>query len=599
VLAEPIAIIGAAVRYPGGVDDLDTFWKLLEDEREALEPIPASRWSEQEWYDPEPGTPGRTYVRTGGFLHGIEDFDPLHFGVAPREATRMDPRQRLLLELGWEALEDAGIAPSAARGTATGVYVGMMAEEGSSRLSDPRDIDTHSVSGSGMAVAAGRLAFALGLQGPTFGIDAACASSLVAIHLASQSLRTGESDLALAGGVNLMLSPLPTVAQSASRMLSVAGHCRSFDADADGFVRSEGAGLLVLRRLSDAIARGDRILALIRGSAVNHGGRTSALTVPNGTALGRAMSDALRMGGVSADTVDYVEAHGTGTPLGDPIELEAVARTYAGSPRSPVGVGSVKTNIGHTEAAAGVASMLKAALALSREHIPAHLHLRRPNPNVRWDSLRLRVVTKAQPWPRTSTPRRAGVTAFGFNGTNAHLVLEESPDLSTPSTAPPGPWLLLLSARTPEALRVLADRYATLLAHEAPPLGDLAWSAAAGRSALDTRLALVLSSVPQARATLAGAARGEGWRPTGASELETLGQAWVDGDAGALPTIAGRGGRKIYIPLTPFHRQRYWVDPPTPAPERALPIDLDALEALSDDQAQALLAALAAGKTRT
>ncbi|AGC47277.1 polyketide synthase [Myxococcus stipitatus DSM 14675] len=510
-LSEPIAIVGMGLRFPGGADSPESFWELLREGRDAIAPIPASRWDVDAYYDPTPGTPGKMYTRHGAFIRGVEDFDPQFFGISPREAARMDPHQRLLLEVTWEALERAGLSATDLKGSSTGVFVGMMNEDFSHLMTDATQIDLHTASGSGLSVAAGRLAYSLGLQGPTMAVDAACSSSLVTVHLACQSLRTRECDLALAGGISLILSPLTSVVNCAMRMLSVKGRCSTFDATADGFVRGEGCGMLVLKRLSDAVADRDPILALLRGSATNHSGQSSGLTVPNGNALAKVMRAALQMGGVEPEQVGYMEAHGTGTAIGDPIEMEALGRVFgpSHSKEEPLVVGSVKTNIGHTEGAAGVAGIIKVVLAMQHEEIPAHLNLETPNPNIRWEALPVVVPKERRRWARGAKRRIAGVTAFGFNGTNAHVLIEEAPLVpEAQAQADASPRLLVLSARTAPALQELAGRY---VEHFSSPRAfpEVCFTANTGRVAAPHRVAVVARSVVEARERLAGFVRGE------------------------------------------------------------------------------------------
>ncbi|QSQ13852.1 type I polyketide synthase [Myxococcus landrumensis] len=510
-LSEPIAIVGMGLRFPGGADSPESFWELLREGRDAIAPIPASRWDVDAYYDPTPGTPGKMYTRHGAFIRGVEDFDPQFFGISPREAARMDPHQRLLLEVTWEALERAGLSATDLKGSSTGVFVGMMNEDFSHLMTDATQIDLHTASGSGLSVAAGRLAYSLGLQGPTMAVDAACSSSLVTVHLACQSLRTRECDLALAGGISLILSPLTSVVNCAMRMLSVKGRCSTFDATADGFVRGEGCGMLVLKRLSDAVADRDPILALLRGSATNHSGQSSGLTVPNGNALAKVMRAALQTGGVEPEQVGYMEAHGTGTAIGDPIEMEALGRVFgpSHSKEEPLVVGSVKTNIGHTEGAAGVAGIIKVVLAMQHEEIPAHLNLETPNPNIRWDALPVLVPKERRRWARGAKRRIAGVTAFGFNGTNAHVLVEEAPLApEPPAEVASSPRLLVLSARTAPALQELAGRYVEHFSSRRS-FPDVCFTANTGRVAAPHRVAVVASSLAEARERLAGFVRGE------------------------------------------------------------------------------------------
>ncbi|PAJ81434.1 non-ribosomal peptide synthetase [Burkholderia ubonensis] len=500
---EPIAIVGMSCRFPGAAHDLDAYWQLLNDGVDAISEVPRERWDIDAYYDPDPEAPGRMYCRFGGFLDGVDQFDPAFFRITPREAAAMDPQQRLLLEVSHEALEHAGIPIDSLKGSRTGVFVGITTNDYANlqlRNGGGSGIDGYFFTGNPLNTAAGRISYGLGLQGPSMAIDTACSSSLTAIHTASQNLRTGECDLAIAGGVNLILSPDNSIAVSRTRALAPDGRCKTFDAAADGFVRSEGCGALVLKRLSDALAAGDRVLAVLRGSAVNHDGASSGFTAPNGRAQEEVIRKAL--GGIPAASVDYVEAHGTGTALGDPIEVHALATVF-GAGRDAgkrLRVGSVKTNIGHTESAAGIAGVIKVVLSLNHERIPAHLHFRHPSPLVRWDELPIEICAEASAWPRGAQPRRAGVSAFGASGTNAHLVLEEAPAPArhaTPSKHNVHP--LVLSAKTPAALHELAARYQRRL--EAEPgldIAAVAYSASTGRSHFAHRLALPVSSLEDA-----------------------------------------------------------------------------------------------------
>ncbi|MFF2661922.1 beta-ketoacyl synthase N-terminal-like domain-containing protein [Kitasatospora sp. NPDC058032] len=422
---DAIAVIGVGCRFPGGVTGADGFWDFLARGGSGITAIPRDRWDIEEFFDEEAGAPGRMYVRHGGFVDGVRDFDAGLFGIPPREAMGIDPQHRLMLEVAWEALEHAGVAPDSLRGSRTGVFVGMGGSD-FQRLGagDVSLIDAYSATGSSANFGANRLSYVLGLEGPSMVVDTACSSSLVALHLAVQSLRTGECGTALAGGVNVMLSPDSSVALSSGRMLSAQGLCRTFDASADGYVRGEGAGVVVLKRLSDALAAGDDILAVVRGSAVNQDGRSNGLTAPSGRAQEDVVRRALSAAGVAASEVGFVEAHGTGTPLGDPIEVRALGRVLGAGrdPGSPVALGSVKTNIGHLEAAAGIAGFIKAVLTVHHGWIPPHLNLVEPNPHVEWADLPVAVPTVLTRWEQER--RIAGVSAFGFGGTNAHVVLE-------------------------------------------------------------------------------------------------------------------------------------------------------------------------------
>ena len=509
---EPIAIVAVGCRFPGAPDP-DAFWEVLSGGVDAIREIPDDRFDVDEFYDPDPETPGKIYSRCGGYLEGIDGFDPEFFGISPREAVWMDPQQRLMLEVAWEGLERAGYSAEALRGSRSGVFVGVAANEYSHLLSadSVQTIEAHFITGNALNVIAGRVAFALGLEGPAVAVDTACSSSLVAVHQACQALRSGDCNLALAGGVNVLLSPASIVAASRARMLSPDGRCKTFDAAADGYVRSEGCGILVLKRLSDAQREGDRILAIIQGTSVNQDGASSGLTVPNGGAQQRLISAALARAGFAGRDVDYLEAHGTGTSLGDPIEVQAAAAVYGvgRDANRPLLIGSAKTNIGHLESAAGVAGLIKVVLSLQHEMLPQNLHFHKPSPHIPWDSLAVRVVDKATPWQPNGRPRRAGVSSFGFSGTNAHVLLEEAPPQSEARTPEPATTdepvsVLPLSARSPEALVAVAQRYgAWLEAHPEVDISDVCLTAGAGRSHFEHRAALVVDSVQGTRELLA------------------------------------------------------------------------------------------------
>ena len=499
-LHEPIAIVGAGCRYPGGIEDPEALWRVVRDGIDAVSEIPSDRWNADAFYDPNPAAAGKMVTKRGGFLSQVDRFDPQFFGISPREAATMDPQQRLLLETASEALESAGIAGDRLAGSATGVFVGITTSDYGQllRRGGPENSDVYAATGSALNAAAGRLSFTFGFQGPCVALDTACSSSLVAVHLACQSLRTRESDLALAGGVNVILSPDAMVLFSKWGMMAPDGACKTFDASADGFVRSEGCAVIALKRLGDAVAAGDPILAVIRGSAVNSDGRSSGLTVPNGPAQQAVLRKALLSAALKPGDLDYVEAHGTGTSLGDPIEVEALGAVLGEgrSPERPLLIGSIKTNIGHAEASSGLAGLLKVVMALRHEAIPPHLHFARPSPAIPWADLCVSVPVELTPWPRGVRPRRAGVSSFGFSGTNAHVILEEAPTRTPGRRLEDGtPILLPLSARDDAALRALAGRYARLL--EAEPdatLHDLAFTAATGRTHLLRRLALTADS---------------------------------------------------------------------------------------------------------
>ncbi|AFM15061.1 polyketide synthase family protein [Mycolicibacterium chubuense NBB4] len=508
---EPIAIVAVSCRFPGAPDP-EAFWDLLAGGVDAIREVPEDRFDIDEFYDPDPDAAGKTYTRFGGFLDGIDGFDPEFFGISPREAVWIEPQQRLMLETVWESLERAGYSPAALRGSRTGVFTGVAANEYAHLLSAESidKIEPHFITGNALNAISGRVAFALGLEGPAVAVDTACSSTLVAVHQACQALHSGDCDLALAGGVNVLLSPVTVVAASRARMLSPVGRCKTFDASADGYVRSEGCGVLVLKRLSDAERDGDRVCAVIAASAVNQDGASSGLTVPNGGAQQRLIGTALARAGLTGGDVDYLEAHGTGTPLGDPIEVQAAAAAYGGSRDSdrPLLMGSVKTNVGHLESASGAAGLIKVVLSLQHEMLPQSLHFATPSPHIPWDSLPVRVVDEATPWHTNGRPRRAGVSSFGFTGTNAHVLIEEAPprppsDEDTQSAGEPA-HVLPLSARSPEALTATAERYAAWLgAHPDVALEDVCFTAGTGRSHFEHRAALVVDSVAAARDALA------------------------------------------------------------------------------------------------
>ncbi|MFC7548700.1 SDR family NAD(P)-dependent oxidoreductase [Plantactinospora sp. GCM10030261] len=487
---EPIAVVGLACRVPGA-DGPDEFWRLLRDGVDATGPVPRGRWDVDALHSDDPLEPGTIYARRGGFLPTVDTFDAEFFGISAVEAESMDPQQRLLLEVAWEALEHAGIPADRLRGTRSGVFAGLSIDDYKGlQIADPSRIDGYTGTGNLFCVAAGRLSYVLGLRGPSMAVDTGCSSSLVTVHLAAQALRAGECDLALAGGAHLMLAPDITLFLCRAGALAPDGRCKTFDAAADGYSRGEGAGMVVLKRLSDAIADGDDIHGVLAGSAVNHDGASSGLTVPNGTAQQDLLTDALRTAGLAPADVDYLEAHGTGTPLGDPIELRAAADVLGRHRRAPLVVGSVKTNIGHLEAAAGVVGLIKTVLALRHRWIPAHLNFHTPNPRLPWDELPLSVATDGRPWPPApdGRPRVAGVSSFGIGGTNAHVLLAEhrpAPTPAGPTPAAPTPagstdLLLPLSAGSPAALRALAGRYAAHLDRH-PELSTSSVCAAAAR----------------------------------------------------------------------------------------------------------------------
>ncbi|HSP81969.1 MAG TPA: polyketide synthase, partial [Myxococcaceae bacterium] len=463
---EPIAITGMACRLPGGVESPEAFWELLEKGVDATSEVPPDRWDAEALYDPDPEAKGKIRTRRGGFLKDVAGFDARFFGISDREAASMDPQQRLVLETAWEALERAGHAVDRRKRERVGVYVGVMNNEYGQLLLEGgglERIDPYFIGARANCAISGRLSYLFGFQGPSLTVDAACASSLVAVHLACQALRNGECTSALVAGVNLILSPEASVYLSCSGALSPDGRCKTFDASADGFGRAEACGVLVLEKLSEAQARRANILAVIRGSAVGHDGPSSAFTVPNGTAQQAVIRQALEGAGVAPAEVNYLEAHGTGTSLGDPVEVDAAWSVLKEGRKGDesLWMGSVKTNLGYPEAASGVVGMMKVVLSMQHRRLPAHLHLREPSPHIDWKGMGVKVPVELTPWEPTQGRRIAGVSSFGRAGTLAHVVLEEAPGRVEVTREEERPrHLLVLSARTPEALRALAGRYA-------------------------------------------------------------------------------------------------------------------------------------------
>ena len=512
---EEIAIIGLGCRFPGAKDP-ESFWQLLRDGIDAITEVPAERWDVDTLYDFDSAKSEKMNTRWGGFLEQVDQFDPHFFGISPREAELIDPQQRLLLEVAWEALENAGQSPDRLAGSQTGVFIGICSSD-YSRLQVMDDdftrINPYVATGNAFSIAANRLSYLLDLRGPSLAVDTACSSSLTAVHLACQSLSNGECNLALVGGVNLILSPELTIAFSQAQMMAADGRCKTFDAEADGYVRGEGCGLIVLKRLSDALRDKDNILALVRGSAVNQDGRSNGITAPNGLAQQAVIRQALKTAGVSPAQISYVEAHGTGTSLGDPIEVESLKAVLIQDRLSnqPCAISSVKTNIGHLEAAAGIASLIKVVLSLQHSEIPPHLHLKKLNPYISLENTPFLISTERQPWQAGTERRLAGVSSFGFGGTNAHVVLEEAPTQTTVTGAVERPLhLFTLSAQSRQALQTLARRYQTFLeAQPALSLVDICFTTSVGRTHFEHRLAIPTESAAQLREQLEAFAAGK------------------------------------------------------------------------------------------
>jgi len=564
----------------------------LQDGVDTIAEVPSDRWDVDTFYDPALDTPGKMITRWGGFVDDVDQFDPNFFGLSLREAQRMDPQQRLVLEVAWEALEDAGLVPAKLAGSQTGVFIGISHSDHNRILyRDLSGIDAYNGPDTYLCIAANRLSYLLNLQGPSMAIDTACSSSLVAVHLACQSLRSGESQLAIVGGVNLNLSPEEFIALSLLRVLSAGTRCKTFDSEADGYVRGEGCGIIVLKRLSDTLKDGDNILSIIKGSAVNHNGLSNGLTAPNGAAQQLVIRRALENAGVSPSEISYVETHGTATVLGDSLEVKSLKAVLMQNrtPNQPCLLGSVKPNIGHLEAAAGIASLIKVVLSLQHGELPPQLHFNQLHPYISLEGTTFSIPTEPQPWSAGSEQRLAGVSAFGFGGTNAHIVLEEAP-VQTPaiSEIERPMHLLTLSAKSEPALRELASRYQEfLVTHPTASLADVCFTANTGRSQFDYRLAVVADSTVQLGEQLGTFAAGretlglvsgkvtsrkrqpvelvlpsldherEKWQAT----LQSLGEAYMRGGAIDWSAFYRDYPRvRMQLPTYPFQRQQCYLE---------------------------------------
>lgn len=568
---EGIAIIGMGCRLPGGIYDADSFWHVLENGIDTIREVPRDRWDLSRYFDADSAAPGKMYTRYGGFVEAIDQFDTSFFNISPKEARSLDPQQRLLLETAWEALENAGIAPLSIREKLAGVFVGLCSNDYAQLLAqrEESEIDAYLAVGTTHSMAAGRLSYLLGLNGPNLAVDTACSSGLAAVHLAIQSLRSRESDIALAGAANCILTPHYSINFCKARMLAPDGRCKTFADGADGFVRGEGAGVVVLKRLSDARRDGDRVLAVIRGSAMNQDGHTSGPTVPSGPAQQAVIRRALDNAGVKPEDISFVEAHGTATALGDPIEAGALGAVF----HHPLWVGSVKTNIGHLEGAAGIAGLLKVVLALQNRRIPANLHFDKPSAHIAWSDLLLRVPVTTRSWDAEAL-RTAGISSFGFSGTNVHVIVQEAEDVAaTPATQPEREWhVVTLSARSDVALKETAIRILPFVEADLP---NTAFTLNTGRFAFEYRLALVARDGQEVSAQLrkylsTGGAEGvktgvvpEGvecpvvtasdWTAHRLQDLFVGGASidWAAWDRGFLR-------RKLALPSYPFQRRRHW-----------------------------------------
>lgn len=586
---EPIAIIGFACRFPGGANTPEAFWDLLRDGVDAIREVPLARWDHRKHCGQDKKSPAKIANGFAGIVDGMDLFDAEFFGISPTECFHLDPQQRLALMVAYEALERACIIPERLVGSRTGVFFGVSGYDYALRMAadlGPSSISPYHGSGNSGSGVSGRLSYFFGLQGPCMSIDTACSSSMIAIHQGCVSLRSGECDLSLCGGVNFLTAVEPQISLSKAGMLAKDGRCKTFDARADGYVRSEGCGAVILKRLGDAERDGDPILALIRASAIGQDGRSGGLTIPNRAAQESLIQTALARAGLTADALDYIEAHGTGTPLGDPIEVDAIAAVLAKGcvSKDAVLIGSVKSNIGHLEAAAGIAGIGKVILALQHEAIPPHLHMQNLNPRIAWDAMPIRVNTRLRDWKHSERPRIAGVSSFGFTGSIGHMILQEAPPRPLPaeaSVAETRYCCITLSARSEPALRELTAKYLDFLKRQSPDLDDVAYTANLFRASYSHRLGIVASTREDLQQSLAcflqqitdprvhygfaapdavSARLEEAHREAGSeATAAALAEAFVQGATIDWRAIGqGSGPRKIQLPTHPFHLKRYW-----------------------------------------
>lgn len=563
----PIAVIGMGCDFPGVRTDLKAFWKMTVEGRDAVTMVPEDRWDRDELYAAQAPTPGKMNIREAGFLGDVARFDAAFFDIAPVEAARMDPQQRIFLETAWHALEDAGQTRAMLSGSETGVFVGVHSQSMdyyALQAADLEAIDAYAATGTAQDVIAGRLAYWLNLQGPTMAVNTACSSSLVALHLACRSLRAGDCSMAVVGGVNLLLSPATSIAAAQLQMLAADGRCKTFDARADGFGRGEGCGVVVLKSLAAAQRDGDRVLAVIRGTAINQDGRTNGLTAPNGLAQQRLLRKAYEDAGVTPSHVGYLEAHGTGTSLGDPIEVEALAEVLGASDRTfPCVLGSVKANIGHLEGAAGIAGLIKAVLVLQHAYLPPVANLTTISPHLHLEQSGLKILRRGEPW-LSNGHRFAGVSSFGWSGTNAHAVLEEAPAVASKTEAMGAPVLIAISAHTPEALQAIANAYADRLeVAEAGELTAISYTSLTRRTHHAQRLTVVGSAGPALAAALRARVAGVATLVTRAEsippELSRLARQYESGKDVEWTTLFPKAGRVVSLPYFPFQGKSYWL----------------------------------------